>query len=286
MSIQEQEVQEYEITGQSSGVGGVSDAEILQDVASVERETTWRDAFLASLGPKDRHISDEEIFVILNSDIEHDTAAELFAAKGVTLPMYCVWKSKYHHLDLDQLREVRRMELWRTRAIVGIVLAAAVVAVGGILFVIARAVRPQVTTSAQVRSLVDAHPTTKSVVAYASALQAAEVAAGPEIPPAKDTPPTTDTPPPNDTPRLDGLPADPEHGGYKIQVAARPTLQEARALQDQLTSAGYLAYLLPANVGKTDVFRVRVGPFDTLEEAQKIASQLRRNGYNDAWIAP
>ncbi len=70
-----------------------------------------------------------------------------------------------------------------------------------------------------------------------------------------------------------------------MQVAARSSLQEARELLEQVASAGYRAYLLRANVGDMDVFRVRVGPFDTLPAAAKVASQLRRDGYSDAWIA-
>jgi len=37
-------------------------------------------------------------------------------------------------------------------------------------------------------------------------------------------------------------------------------------------------------VNNAAVFRVRVGPFDTLESAQAIASKLRQDGYGDAWI--
>ena len=40
-----------------------------------------------------------------------------------------------------------------------------------------------------------------------------------------------------------------------------------------------------AVVGTKEVFRVRVGPFETLPEAEKIAAQLRSAGYAGAWIA-
>jgi cell division protein FtsN len=39
-----------------------------------------------------------------------------------------------------------------------------------------------------------------------------------------------------------------------------------------------------AIVKNVEVFRVRVGPFDTLSEAKEVSRQLRRNGYDGAWI--
>ena len=71
-------------------------------VAEVETVSTWRDALLAHLRPADHRISDEEIFTILNDAGEGRSTAELCAASGVTVSMYCVWKSKYRQLGLDE----------------------------------------------------------------------------------------------------------------------------------------------------------------------------------------
>src|SRR5688572_31453623 len=71
-------------------------------VAHVEPDPTWRDALSARLRSSDQHISDEEIFAILNGGSEGVTAAELCAARGVTVPMYCVWKSKYRQLRSEE----------------------------------------------------------------------------------------------------------------------------------------------------------------------------------------
>jgi cell division septation protein DedD len=255
-----------------------ADPLLADDVAPGERETTWRDAFLASLRPSDRHVSDDEIFEILKAGSEGEAAAQLFAAKSVTLPMYCVWKAKYRHLDLEQLREVRRMELWRTRAVLAVFLTVTVLGTGAIVVSLARAVQANFTRVVEARSPGTLRPTTPST----ESTQVSRTQQEPAPPP---------TPAPEvrlirQASRADALPATAERGGYKIQVAARPSLQEARELLQQLTSAGYLAYLLQANVGNTDVVRVRVGPFDTLAAAQKTAYRLRRDGYNDAWIAP
>src|SRR5688500_7332093 len=93
-------------------------------VAHAEPDPTWRDPRSARLQSSDQHISDEEIFAILNGGSEGVTAAELCAARGVTVPMYCVWKSKYRQLDLVQLSAARRREQRRHQTAIGLVLFA------------------------------------------------------------------------------------------------------------------------------------------------------------------
>jgi cell division septation protein DedD len=52
----------------------------------------------------------------------------------------------------------------------------------------------------------------------------------------------------------------------------------------QLTSQGYPAYLQQAVVGNREVFRVRVGPFDTESVARGMATELKAAGYPGAWL--
>src|SRR5687767_5439875 len=114
------------------------DSPISDAVAHFGVRTSWTDAMFASLGSSDRHVSDEEIFALLTAAGDGGTAADLCAAKGVTVPMYCVWKAKYRGLDLEDLRKVRRGELSRARRLVGVLIAAAALAAGGIVFGLAR----------------------------------------------------------------------------------------------------------------------------------------------------
>ena len=92
-------------------------------------------------------------------------------------------------------------------------------------------------------------------------------------------------PTPAERPSRSDAPTTTSGPGYKIQVAAAPTLQEGHELLARLASGGYPAYLSRAIVSNTEVFRVRVGPFDTLPAAEEIASQLKRDGFIGAWIA-
>src|SRR5688572_14974601 len=120
-----------------------SDTVVLVDVWK-----TWTDAVFASLGSSDRHLSHDEIFEILTAGNDGETAANLCATKGVTVPRYCVWKKKYRHLSLEDLRKARRAELSRARCQVGVLVIATALGAGGIVFGLARAAQPKNTVAA------------------------------------------------------------------------------------------------------------------------------------------
>ena len=253
-------------------------------VAEVATATTWREALLARVWPADHRISDEDIFAILKDGDDGHTAAELCAASGITVPMYCVWKSKYRQLDLDELRSARRREQRRRYSVIGLVLLIATLSTGGIVVGLAWAVRSAFAGST-------ASPSATSTAASDSepsrlAHRSAKREGGPSAPgePRLDRPQATrivtvDPPSPSD-----GVTVTAETG-YRIQVTAADTDQQGRAVVAQLASRGYPAYMTRAVVGNKDVFRVRVGPFDTLPAAEEIAGQLRSAGYAGVWIA-
>ena len=66
-------------------------------------------------------------------------------------------------------------------------------------------------------------------------------------------------------------------------MTAAETEQQGHALVARLKSQGYPAYLMQAVVANRDVFRVRVGPFDTLPAAQEVATRLKSAGYAGVW---
>lgn len=72
--------------------------------------------------------------------------------------------------------------------------------------------------------------------------------------------------------------------GYSVQVAAVRDVAEARTLSDQLTKAGYAAYLTTATVHQVRFHRVRVGPFRTRQTARQVAQKLETQGYEAPWI--
>ena len=239
----------------------------------VEPQTTWRDALVARIRPSDHYVSDEDVYALLTDDSEGMTTAELCAARGVTLPMYCVWKRKYQRLSLNQLRAERSRERQRRYAIVGLACAVVALLAGGITVSAARAMFASSTVAAE--------PAARTSTPVASAAAApAPLAPPPAVGQPRVQP--VSSAPRRQTAAAD-LPAVVETG-YRIQVTAADDLDEGREMVARLTSDGYPAYLTRATVGNSEVFRVRVGPFETLAAAEETASRLRAAGHAGAWI--
>jgi hypothetical protein len=244
-------------------------------------KAAWFDALFGFFRPSDQHVSDEEIFEIVSSKDGGVPVSELCAAKGVTVPMYCVWKSKYRHLTLDELRKSRRQALWRARCQFAGCLAAAVLAAGTLVFGIARVAYARASVAVETPAPLPSVPVIKSALAEPAFLGRRSLVEGGSrtaAPPVAAPAPTPHTPPVERRSNVDAP-------GYKIQVAAAESLGEGRAIVDRLASAGYRAYVARAVVGDTEVFRVRIGPFDTLSAAEGVTSALKRDGYTGAWIA-
>lgn len=240
----------------------------------VEPQTTWRDALVARIRPSDHDVSDEDVYALLTDDSEGMTTAELCAARGVTLPMYCVWKRKYQRLSLDQLRAERSRERQRRYAIIGLACAVVALVAGGITVSATRAMFASSTVAAE-------SPASRSSTPVASAAAApAPLAPSPAVGQPRAQP--VSAAPRRQTAASD-LPAVVETG-YRIQVTAADDLDEGREMVARLTSDGYPAYLTRATVGNSEVFRVRVGPFETLAAAEETASRLRAAGHAGAWI--
>ena len=251
--------------------------------AEVVPRPTWRDALVARLRPADHHVTDDDVYAILNGTDDAATA-ELCAAKGVTLPMYCVWKRKYLRLTLDQVRAERRGERRRRYTAIGASMAAAVMVAGVVAVAAARAVVGSMEVAAQsppvrVAALPEPAPIPRQQTA---AVEARPASAARVAPAAPVSAPKAAAPRHQATP--DDVPAVVETG-YRIQVTAADNLEEGRAMVARLTSAGYPAYMTRATIGTSNVFRVRVGPFETLAAAEEAASRLRTAGYAGAWIA-
>jgi DedD protein len=68
-------------------------------------------------------------------------------------------------------------------------------------------------------------------------------------------------------------------GGYFVQVAAVSKQEDAQALVDALKQKQYPAFV--ANSSPNDkLFRVQLGPFDDIKEAENTRTRLINDGYN------
>jgi cell division septation protein DedD len=83
--------------------------------------------------------------------------------------------------------------------------------------------------------------------------------------------------------------AHPAAGKYWVQVASLTSRQEASALSGKLSKRGYRSQVLTADApkGKGRVYRVRVGPYPSEDEAGKAAGRLnKQEKISSPWVVP
>jgi hypothetical protein len=195
----------------------------------------------------------------------------LCEAYCVTVPTYCLWKARYGKLTLDELRRARAIESRRALTRHALVAVGVVIVLTTLGFSINAWFSPSESVAA-------------SRVATAARRDVAPsppVPAGSSKPAAATLQADTVTNVPADAADLRPL----DKQGYSVQLAAVPDVREASAKVEQLTSAGYTAYLHPTTAGDVTLYRVRIGPFDALRDAQDVVRRLKRDGYDGSWIA-
>jgi cell division septation protein DedD len=81
--------------------------------------------------------------------------------------------------------------------------------------------------------------------------------------------------------------SDPSGPGFAVQVAAYRDRRDADTLAKQLSAKGYPAFVMdPVKGTSTALFRVRVGKYKTLKDAEAIEARLQTaEQLTNAWIA-
>lgn len=90
---------------------------------------------------------------------------------------------------------------------------------------------------------------------------------------------------PAERPAREADPA-PAAGKLVIQVFSSPDQDQAEKIRDRLVAAGQKAFLSPIRSAGRTMYRVRIGPFDSRESAEKAASRVRKDQRLDTWITP
>jgi cell division septation protein DedD len=99
--------------------------------------------------------------------------------------------------------------------------------------------------------------------------------------PEAPTPAVAPSPGKNPTPGLVASAA----GNTWVQVASLTSREEADALIRRLSRAGYRVHLAVAQTPNGRLFRVRVGPYRSEEEAERAAEKLqRKEKFRQTWI--
>ncbi len=89
---------------------------------------------------------------------------------------------------------------------------------------------------------------------------------------------TVTVPSADDQAKSQGLPTPAAASAFILQVAAVQNQNDAKTLQTQLSQAGYKVFVQPYLVNNATWYRVNVGPFASLSNAQ--AQQLKLDGQN------
>lgn len=83
--------------------------------------------------------------------------------------------------------------------------------------------------------------------------------------------------------RAEETPAVPK-GSVVIQVFSSADKAQADRIRSQLAGGGYSAYLSPVEKGGRTMYRVRLGPFSSRDDAQKVAEKVRKGYKLDTWV--
>ncbi|MEP6769502.1 MAG: SPOR domain-containing protein [Acidobacteriota bacterium] len=75
-------------------------------------------------------------------------------------------------------------------------------------------------------------------------------------------------------------------GAFWVQALSAPSEKEARGRRDRLAAHGFPSVVSPGAGPKGRVYRVRVGPYATKEEAEKTAARLKTGEKLQPWIVP
>jgi len=72
--------------------------------------------------------------------------------------------------------------------------------------------------------------------------------------------------------------------GYAVQIAALNVRSEADAIAKRLSSKGYAAYVLSPASGTPQIYRVRIGRFESRREAETMATKLEKEEQFKPWV--
>jgi cell division septation protein DedD len=121
-------------------------------------------------------------------------------------------------------------------------------------------------------------PVPKATSAVSPTPERVAAEARPQPEPPKATRPAKKTREPTTT--------EPSHaaGQVVIQVFSSAEKDQAEHIRDRLVGGGQKAYLSPVEVAGRMMYRVRIGPFGSRDQAMKVADQVRKGYKLDTWV--
>lgn len=224
---------------------------------------------------------------------------DLCQSVGITPEAYYAWKARYSGLTASQVHDLRRRARVRKHRVIGLACALGVTAVGASALMATRSsdTPAAVHVMAEPAAVTAAPPAPQAPVDPPEVPSGASPDATASQAPAVTEPVvasarlTTSAPQPTvDDQRPETNVQGPTSSdyfvaeGYSVQVAAVPDLEQARTALEKLGGAGYPAHLTTKLVNGVEMYRIRVGPFDTRDAATHAAARLSHDGYESPWI--
>jgi cell division protein FtsN/nucleoid DNA-binding protein len=134
-----------------------------------------------------------------------------------------------------------------------------------------QAVNPPVTTGQEETPLPSVTPGKAKEAEAQSAAKASKKKGAPAV-----TAPSTTTPAAATTPSGSGR--------YTVQVSSWKSTSKANRQAQELSAAGFDAYVMEAQVNGESWHRVRVGRFGTMGEAREVIMKMQATGVDGVWI--
>ena len=254
----------------------------------------WSAGFGTRSAAAEDRFDAEDIVRIVTSGEAGARAAEVCAVEGISPELYYTWRVKYGGLTVAEVERRRRTDRRRihkrliTAVIVGAIAAPCV------------AISACAVASFSKSTATSEDDLLRTMVASVPPVSAAPATLSVPVAPLSSrsthgsglmTPDLLSVAPPIVTPMTEvastktadaDLTVD--SPGYRVQVAAVPNPEEARAWIDRLREAGYTAYATATKIDLTTMYRVRVGPLVSHAEAEETARRLERDGFPTPWI--
>ena len=67
-----------------------------------------------------------------------------------------------------------------------------------------------------------------------------------------------------------------DYSGYGVQISASHYLDDAKQIMNEFANAGYSAFVVSSEIRGSTVYQVRLGPYETREEANTIKNRIKR----------
>ncbi|HIO93683.1 MAG TPA: SPOR domain-containing protein [Leucothrix mucor] len=75
-----------------------------------------------------------------------------------------------------------------------------------------------------------------------------------------------------------------DYSGYGVQISASHYLDDAKKVMNKFADAGYSAFVVSSQIRGSTIYQVRLGPYETREEANTIKNRIKRRFKRSSYV--